>query len=262
VLTLVEHLQAGCRTLLGKAKVVSRSNFPNAAGLASSSAGFAALAVAARAAAGLPFDVSACSILARIGSGSACRSIQGGACLWRRGYSQDGSDSFAEQVFPQNHWPELRLVAAVIDPAAKAVSSREGMRRSVQTSPYFGAWVADAEAEVPRALDRVRERDLAGLGALAERNAWRMHSVALSSNPPLCYLQPSTLQLILRVQRERSEGTPVPVWFTLDAGPNPFLLTDEPHVNQVESLARQCGAVEVVRCQLGGDARLVSDHLF
>jgi diphosphomevalonate decarboxylase len=260
VLTVLKHLQASLPRPLGRAKVFSRSNFPDAAGLASSAAAFASLAVAARAAAGLLFDARASSILGRIGSGSASRSIQGGASLWRRGTSPDGSDSFAEQVFPETHWPELRLVAAVIDPKRKQVSSRDGMRRSAQTSPYFAAWTADAEAEAIRAVDRLRSRDLAGLGELAERNAWRMHAVALSSDPPLCYLQPATLQLLLQLPDERSRGTSV--WFTLDAGPNPFLLTDERHVDRVEAIARECGAAEVFRCQVGGDARLLDEHLF
>ena len=245
---------------LGAAKVVSQGDFPAAAGLASSAAGFAALAVAARAAAGLPRDVRAESILARRGSGSACRSVQGGVCAWRRGERADGLDSFAEQLFPERHWPELRLLVAMVSREEKDVKSRDGMRSAVETSPYYPAWAQDAEGEVPRAAAAISRHDLATLGELSERNAWRMHATSLAADPPLCYLKPQTLALIQALPKARAAGTPV--YFTLDAGPNPVLLTLAAHEAKVEALAREHGASEVVRCTPGGDARLLDEHLF
>lgn len=242
-------------TTLGPVAVVSRGNFPASAGLASSAAGFAALAVAARAAAGLAPDVVKASKLARQGSGSACRSIQGGACVWWKGTRADGEDSFAEQLFPETHWPELRLVVAVLSRAEKAVKSRDGMRNAVETSPYYPAWALDAEKEIARARAFIANRDLEPLGALCERNAWRMHATSLAADPPLCYLLPSTLDLIQRVAEERARG--LPVWFTLDAGPNPVLLTDAAHAAQVEELARTAGATQVICCIPGGDAKVL-----
>ncbi|HME90135.1 MAG TPA: diphosphomevalonate decarboxylase, partial [Myxococcaceae bacterium] len=219
--------RSAARQSLGPVRVESIGNFPPAAGLASSAAAFAALSVAARAAAGLPWDVRECSILARQGSGSACRSIRGGVCVWRRGRRRDGADSFAEQIFPERHWPSVRLLAVVLAAEEKEVSSREGMRRCVETSPFYSAWAADAEAEVTLATARIAAKDLAGLGQIAERNAWRMHAVALSADPGLCYFAPATVALIRQLGRERKRG--LPAWFTLDAGPNPFLLTDAEH---------------------------------
>lgn len=245
---------------LGKAKVVSRGDFPAAAGLASSAAGFAALAVAARAAAGLPRDVRAESILARQGSGSACRSIQGGVCVWKKGTALDGSDSFAEQAFPDSHWPQLRLVVAMVSREEKEVKSRDGMRTTVETSPYYPAWARNAEAEIQPALAAIAARDLQAIGELSERNAWRMHATALAADPPLCYLKPATLAVIHALAAERRAGRPM--YFTLDAGPNPVILTDEANELRAVELARACGATEVVRGQPGGDARLVDAHLF
>jgi diphosphomevalonate decarboxylase len=246
--------------VFGPARVVSRGDFPASAGLASSAAGFAALAVAARAAAGLHRDVRAESMLARLGSGSACRSIQGGYCAWRKGERADGQDSFAEQLFPEAHWPDLRLVVALVSREEKEVKSRDGMRSAVETSPYYPAWAKDAEAEIPRATALIAARDLEGLGALSERNAWRMHATSLAADPPLCYLKPATLQLVLGLPEARRAGTPV--WFTLDAGPNPVLLTDAAHEAEVVALAKAAGARDVVRCGPGQDARLSAEHLF
>jgi diphosphomevalonate decarboxylase len=237
---------------LGRARVISRGDFPKAAGLASSAAGFAALAVAARAAGGWARDFRAESILARQGSGSACRSIQGGVCVWHRGEKPDGSDSFATQ---EAQWPELRLLVAMVSREEKEVKSRDGMRSAVETSPYYAAWTKDAEAEIPRALEAIRRKDLQAIGELAERNAWRMHATSLAADPPLCYLKPQTLEVIAKLAALRRDG--VPAYFTLDAGPNPVVLTDEKHEAAVEQALVKLGASSVVRCVPGGDARLV-----
>jgi diphosphomevalonate decarboxylase len=260
VVSLLEEVRRVGGKSLGGARVDSRGDFPASAGLASSAAAFAALAVAGRAAAGLPPDIRAASRLARKGSGSACRSIQGGICAWRRGARPDGEDSWAEQLFPESHWPELRMVVAVVSRDEKPVKSRDGMRTTVETSPYYPAWVKDAEAELVRAEALIRKKDLEGLGQLAERNAWRMHATALAADPPLCYLLPGTLAILQALPAERARG--VPIYFTLDAGPNPVLLTDVEHVGTAEALARACGALEVVHCAPGGDARLVMAPLF
>lgn len=254
VIDILELIRSQVKDV-GHAKVVSRGDFPAAAGLASSAAGFAALAVAARAAAGLPRDVKAESILARRGSGSACRSIQGGVCVWRKGVRADGEDSYAEQVFDEKHWPEIRMFVAMVSKEEKETKSRDGMKNTVETSPYYAAWAKDAEEELPRAIDAIRTRDFAAIGELAERNAWRMHATALGANPPLCYLMPKTLEVIHRLRQERRNG--LQAYFTLDAGPNPVILTTDKHAAAAEELAKSCGASEVVRCHVGGDAQLI-----
>jgi diphosphomevalonate decarboxylase len=151
-------------------------------------------------------------------------------------------------------------VVAILSRDEKEVKSRDGMKHTVETSPYYGAWVKDAEAEVPRAVEIIRRKDLQALGELAERNAWRMHSTAFAADPPLSYMHASTLGLIEHLQEQRKKG--MPVWFTLDAGPNPVLLTDAAHEVAAEALARACGAVDVVRCVPGGDTELKNEHLF
>ncbi|MFL5319684.1 MAG: diphosphomevalonate decarboxylase [Myxococcaceae bacterium] len=254
VVDLLELVRAQAKGV-GFARVISHGDFPAAAGLASSAAGFAALAVAARAAAELPRDVKAESILARRGSGSACRSIQGGVCVWRKGTRSDGEDSYAEQVFDESHWPELRMFVAMVSREEKETKSRDGMKNTVETSPYYPAWTKDAEEELPRAIAAIRAKDFTALGELSERNAWRMHATALAANPPLCYLMPKTLEVIHRLRQERRNG--LQAYFTLDAGPNPVILTTDKHAAQAEELAKSCGADEVVRCHVGGDAVVV-----
>ena len=245
---------------LGPARVVSRGDFPASAGLASSAAGFAALAVASRAAAGLERDTRAESILATQGSGSACRSIEGGFVRWNRGRRADGKDSFAEQLFDQAHWPQLRLLVGMVSREEKEVKSRDGMRSTVETSPFYEAWAIDAERECKAIVTHLKRRDLEAVGEIAERNAWRMHASAMGANPPLCYLKPETFAVIQALREERKRG--VGVWFTLDAGPNPVLLTTLTDEARAVEMVKSFGAKEVVRCAPGGDAQLVDDHLF
>lgn len=248
------RLEAGAKKKLGAAKMVSRGDFPASAGLASSAAAFAALAVAARSAAGFKRDTRAESILARRGSGSASRSIEGGFVRWNRGKRADGKDSFAEQLFDEAHWPELRLLVGMVSREEKEVKSRDGMRSTVETSPYYPAWAKDAEREVKEIVRFIKRRDLEAVGEIAERNAWRMHATALGANPPLCYLKPATLGVIEACRQLRKEG--VGVWFTLDAGPNPVLLTSAKDEARAVELVKAHGASEVVKCVPGGDAKL------
>ncbi|HZH03512.1 MAG TPA: diphosphomevalonate decarboxylase [Myxococcaceae bacterium] len=260
VLDLIAKVFLEVPTVSGPVKVVSKGDFPQSAGLASSAAAFAALAVAVRAAAGLIHDSKASSLLARQGSGSASRSVDGGFTVWRRGTDPSGSDSFAEPVFAETHWPEFRMAVAVVDRGEKTVKSRDGMRLTQETSPYYPAWVSSTEKEIEPAVELIRRRDLKGLGALTERNAWRMHASAMAADPAVCYLKPKTLEIIQRVAAAREHG--LPAWFTLDAGPNPVIFTDSEHLDAVERLLRECGALEVTRCIPGAGTALSNEHLF
>lgn len=257
---VLDRIAGSSNTRLGPARVVSRGDFPEAAGLASSAAAYAALAVAAQAAAKLPADVREASILARLGSGSAARSVEGGFCQWHRGARADGDDSFAEQLYPETHWPELRLIVAVVSDKPKSLSSRDGMRRTVETSPYYSTWVSYAEAELPIARRLIRDRDLPGLGELSERNAWRMHAAAIGSDPPLCYLKPETLRLVASLPEARRGG--LRTWFTLDAGPNPVFLTDDETEESLSRWLTGLGVAHVIPCRPGGSAQVLSTDLF
>jgi diphosphomevalonate decarboxylase len=106
----------------------------------------------------------------------------------------------------------------------------------------------------------VKRRDLEAVGEIAERNAWRMHATALGANPPLCYLKPATLAVIEACRQVRQQG--VGVWFTLDAGPNPVLLTSAKDEARAAEIVKAQGATEVVRCVPGGDAKVIDSHLF
>jgi diphosphomevalonate decarboxylase len=112
-------------------QVWSRNNFPSSAGLASSSSGFAALTCAAVRATGRTLSPEALSELARFGSASASRAVFGGFVLLPAGARR------ARALLPAEHWPELRILVAVVSENAKPVSSRTAMALSRENSPYF-----------------------------------------------------------------------------------------------------------------------------
>ena len=230
-----------------RARIESRNDFPTAAGLASSASGFAALAVAACAAAGQNRSSAELSALARLGSGSAARSVPGGWAVW--------SDEVAEQVAPPDQVP-MRLVVAVCGETRKAVSSRDGMRQSRDTSPYHRAWIEQCARDLPEALQLLRTRDLAALGALAERNALRMHADALAADPPLLYWAPATIACLQLVKRLR-EGD-IGAWATIDAGPHVVVLCAPEHAQAIEAAVRSTAGVrDAVVCAPAGGARVV-----
>jgi diphosphomevalonate decarboxylase len=233
--------------IAAKARIVSRNAFPTAAGLASSASGFAALAVAASAAAGQDRPVGELSALARLGSGSATRSVPGGWAVW------EGAS--ARQVFAPTHW-DLRFCIAICAAGPKLVGSRDGMRTTRDTSPYHAAWIEQCGRDLRQALDLLERRDLRGLGALAERNALRMHADALAADPPLLYWQPATVGCLLALRELRAAG--VFAWATIDAGPHVVAICAPADAARVEARLRAVAGVnEVLVCAPAGGARVV-----
>ena len=230
-----------------RARIESRNDFPTGAGLASSASGFAALAKAACAAAGLARTDEDLSKLARLGSGSAARSVPGGWAVWE--------DESARQVFPESHW-DVRMVVALCAQGPKKVGSRDGMRSSRETSPYHEAWIAQCRQDLPRALAHLGARDLSGLGALAERNALRMHADALAADPPLLYWEPATIGCLKALQQLRDGG--VLAFATIDAGPHVVALCAARDAAAVERALRAVSGVrDVLACAPAGGARLL-----
>jgi diphosphomevalonate decarboxylase len=235
-----------------RAVVRSSNNFPTGAGLASSASGFAALVTAAAAALELDLSLRELSIIARQGSGSAARSIFGGFVEMHAGSAEDGSDSFAEPLLDAARWP-LEVVIAVTTKDEKQVDSRSGMTRSAQASPYYPAWVATHPADLDTARDAIRRRDFAALAEVAERNCLKMHAAAIAARPPLIYWNGATLQCIGVIQKLRREG--LPVFFTIDAGPQVKAICEPRVRGQVEQALRPLpGVLEVLTSSLGPGA--------
>jgi diphosphomevalonate decarboxylase len=201
-------------------EVRTENNIPTAAGLASSASGFAALVLALDDLAGWGLDRKKLSMLSRLGSGSASRSVYEGFVQWYAGSRDDGTDSFAEPI--DNEWPEFRIGILELVTEPKAVGSREGMNRTVETSELFKSWPLQAASDLVTIHAAIDEHDFTLLGETAERNALAMHATMMAAWPPLIYLQPESIRQIGKVQRVRNDG--LAVYLTIDAGPNIKLL--------------------------------------
>ncbi len=202
--------------------IESTNNFPTAAGLASSSSAFAALALAATTAAGQSPTLAELSALARQGSGSASRSLWGGFVTWSHGEKDDGTDSHGHPIAGAEHW-DLRVLVALVSDQKKAISSRDGMNRTQETSPLFSGWVASAQTDVDEAKTAVRERDLERLGTVMEHSTMKMVGTMFSAQPAVIYMKPATVAVLQTVQELRANG--IAAWATMDAGPNVKVLT-------------------------------------
>lgn len=202
-----------------RARVDTRNAVPVGAGLASSAAGFAALALAAATAYEIDLDRAALSRLARRGSGSAARSVFGGFVLWHAG-SPDAEDadlaSYAEPL--DDARLDAAMVAVLLQTGPKAVSSREAMRRTVATSRLFPGWLASSRQDVTAMRAALAAGDLPAVGAIAERNALGMHATMESASPPVTYRTPASHHVLAHVRRMRERGELT--WSTMDAGPN------------------------------------------
>lgn len=204
----------------------STNSFPTGAGIASSSSGFAALAGACAAAVGIEPPSEELSALARIGSGSAARSVFGGYVHLPAGAH------FASPMQPPNWIPGLRIVVAIVRRAPKEHTSRDAMEHSKATSPYYREWVRSSSSDLSRALSALDRRDIEELGSAMRRSYLRMFATIFSADPPIGYWLPESLALIHACGELRSKG--VTAWETMDAGPQVKILTlesDRPRVH-------------------------------
>ncbi len=201
-------------------EVRTKNNIPTAAGLASSASGFAALVKALDQLFGWGFNSRELSMLARLGSGSATRSLYDGFAVWHAGVRADGMDSYAERL--GSTWPALRIGILEVSKARKKTGSTSGMNRTVETSELYESWPAQAECDFDELRTAIAAQDFPMLGKTAENNALAMHATMLAAWPPLCYWKPQTVALMQKVWQARENG--LELYFTIDAGPNLKLL--------------------------------------
>lgn len=234
------------------AHVESENDFPSGAGLASSASAFASLTLAACAAASLQLGPHELSRLARRGSGSAGRSIFGGFVEALTGPVD--ADGYALPIAPAEHWALVDWIV-VVHSAAKSIGSSEG-HRLADSSPLQAARIADAPRRLNLCRQAILRRDFSALAEIAELDSDRMHAVMQTSQPPLLYWQPQSIELMHAVRRWRLEG--LPVCYSLDAGPNVHCLCPSDHADEVGSRLRAlCPEARLIRSGPGGPARLV-----
>ncbi len=231
------------------ATVTSENNVPTAAGFASSASGFAALAAAATKALGLDLKDEDLSVIARQGSGSACRSIYGGYVEWDMGTRADGRDSVAKQLLDEKEW-KLTILSTIVAPERKKVSSRDGMKRTVETSPYYQGWLNTVSYDLMEAKSAIKERDFQRLGEVMESNSLKMHATMLGARPPILYWDSGTVEIMNCIMQLRSTG--IPAYFTIDAGANVKVICLPEYEEEIKRVLMELkGVLQVISCYPG-----------
>jgi diphosphomevalonate decarboxylase len=217
-----------------------KTNIPIGAGLASSACGFASMVMALNLLFGWELKERELSILARLGSGSACRSIWHGFVEWHAGVREDGLDSYSESI--ADVWPELCMGLLIFSNQEKEISSRDAMQRTVSTSSLYSGWPAKVSHDLSAIKQAINLKDFLLFGKTAESNALTMHATMLSAWPPVCYALPETIEAMKRIWQLRYAG--LLLFFTQDAGPNLKLIFLEKDADVVQA---QFAAMEVIK---------------
>jgi diphosphomevalonate decarboxylase len=238
-----------------RARVESRNNFPSGVGIASSASAFAALSMAAAAAAGLALSERELTVLARHGSGSAARSIPTGFVELTAGEGEDASSAVAYSIAPPDHW-DLMDVIAVVSQKHKTIGSSSG-HALARSSPLQAARVSSVPERLQRCREALLGRDFATLAEVSELDSTVMHAVMMTSTPALFYWEPITLAIMRSVRRWRGEG--LPVFYSIDAGPNVHCLCPAEHAGEVERrLRNNLDVNKVLVAGPGGPARMIT----
>ncbi|WP_024850502.1 diphosphomevalonate decarboxylase [Hydrogenovibrio kuenenii] len=211
-------------------EINTKNTVPTAAGLASSASGYAALVLALNDCFDWQLTKKDLSLLARLGSGSASRSVYDGFVIWHKGNAENGLDSFAETI--NTCWPEFCVGLLEIDLKAKKIGSTAGMQQTVNHCALYQAWPEKAEEDVKAIQQAIVQKDFSQLGALAENNALSMHATMIATWPPILYWQPESVEAMQTVWALRESG--IDVYFTMDAGPNLKLLFLEKDADAIQ----------------------------
>jgi len=245
--------------------VYSTNSFPHSSGIASSASSMSALALSLCSLERRFFDTrdddhafrEKASYLARLGSGSACRSIYPIASVWGKTVEIDGSsDLFGipmqEEIHPVFH--SFHDDILIVSKDEKSVSSRAG-HKLMDDNIYANNRYQQARQNLHTLFRALKEGDLTTFGRITESEALTLHALMMTSHPPFILMAPNTLEIIQRVRQWR-KAHKTPLYFTLDAGPNVHLLYPDEHTDAIqafidEELKPFCESQHIIQDRVG-----------
>ncbi len=221
--------------------ISSRNNFPHGAGIASSAAGFGAMAMALVDAEGILAPGSAeflqkASYCARLGSGSASRSVYGEPGIWGETAAFAGSSDEYAVPFTENIHPDLQNwtdVVMIVDAGEKSVSSTEG-HALLSEHAYAQSRFQQAQKNLEELLQVLQNGNMERFIALVESEALQLHAMMMSSIPYYMLMRPHTISIIQEIWQFRRESQ-LPICFTLDAGANVHVLYDTRYQEDIQN---------------------------
>ena len=234
-------------------RIVSRNNLKEAKGVGFSAAAFASVAFAANNALNLKIDLSRLSEIARLGAGSASRSLVGGFSIW---YANKRGRSFAQQL---DDGTRVNLAMGIV-PLASPIKTDMAHEESI-TSPFFTSRVRTVKAAIPKMIHAIKKGDIAEVCRIAETDSLSLHAVTMTGRQGLVLVSPETINVIRRVRTLREEKG-IPVWYSLDTGPSVFLNTQPEYLDKVCDDIEGNLKVPIIRSGVGGAAHALDQHLF
>lgn len=238
-----------------KFRIETKNNFPDSAGLASSASGFSALAFGMDKIMNLNLEPKEISIYARLGSGSASRSIYGGFAEWLKGESEDGKDSYAIQIADENYW-KLGMLVCITETKEKDKSSTDGMEETVKSCPFYPAWLSTIENDLHEVRNGILSKDLEKVGNTMEHNCLKMHSTMFTTRPANIYWQSGTIEIIHLVYEIRKNG--IECYFTIDAGPNVKILCKPEDISKIKNKLENIKSIKnIIECFPGKSPEII-----
>ncbi|MFA9414116.1 MULTISPECIES: diphosphomevalonate decarboxylase [unclassified Streptococcus] len=206
-------------------RIDTHNNMPTAAGLSSSSSGLSALVKAAADFFETGLSQAELAQVAKFASGSSARSFFGPLAAW---------DKDTGEIFRVQTDLKLGMIMLVLNDQKKTISSREGMKRCVETSTNWADWVRQSEDDYTAMLQHLEANDFEKVGELTERNALAMHATTRTATPAFSYLTEDSYIAMERVLELRQQGWLC--YFTMDAGPNVKVLCREEDLEDLAAI--------------------------
>lgn len=232
-----------------------KSGIPPSIGIASSAAAFSCLAEAYATLASRPLTREEVSVIARLGSGSAARSVMSGfvALVNAPGESMDAA--VARQIAPASHW-NLHDIIIVPSEKEKKVGSTEG-HALAHTSPLFQNRLGFIPKRMKECISAIEKKDFEKLQRVSEEDALDMHKVMETQAPPLQYLSGDTHRILKEVESLR-KSEHLEVLYTMDAGPTVHLICTDSAKNMIEAFAKAQKDCRIFISKIGNGSRIRS----
>ena len=234
-------------------KIATKNSLAEGKGLGFSAAAFASIAIAASSALNLNLKTDRLSEAARIGAGSASRSVAGGFAVW---YANKNGRSYGERL---SSGEDMDFAMAIV-PIASSVKTDMAHVEAI-SSPFFKARITDVKKSLRLMRNAIAKGDLPKIGVLAEADSLSLHAVTMTGKSHLFLMAPETVKAIRRIVELR-EKEHLPIWYSLDTGPSVWVNTTSEHVDRVVDELKEIVNMPVLKSGVGGPAYLVNEHLF
>ena len=252
-------------------KIETSNTFPHSSGIASSASGMSALALCLMS---IEEDLGVdhaedyfnrkASFLARLGSGSACRSIEGELVVWGQNKSTDSSDLYGVKYEGEIHdnFKNYHDTILLVDKGEKQVSSTVG-HKLMFGHPFAQKRFKQAHTNLAELKDILKSGDLDAFIKIVESEALTLHAMMMTSMPYFILMKPNTLEIINKIWSYRTK-TNSKLCFTLDAGANVHLLYPENEKESVlnfikNDLASHCQNNHFIEDQIGKGAEFIKN---